>query len=154
MKHRSTFQHWDEKMLFREIWWNLHLKTLKICDSRCCDGMVRRTGRLKQRQERSEKPFYFVALPQPFFWSSQQLGSAFLLCVILAMGWGWLRQRWLWMGLPSMMMMPWGKGKGKAGLYWFDRHVARAERKNVQVYPNGNWTEMLSRTKIEGCKIM
>ena len=26
MKHRSTFQHWDERMLFLEIWWKLHWK--------------------------------------------------------------------------------------------------------------------------------
>jgi len=52
-----------------------------------------------------------------FFWSSQQLGSAFLFCVILAMGWGGYGKGGYGWGFPPMMMMPWGKGKGKAGLY-------------------------------------
>ena len=103
--------------------WNLMkfaLKTFKTCDSRCCDGMVRRTGRLKQRQERSEKPFYFVALPQPFFLVKSATRKRFSLLCDSCNGLGWLRQRWLWMGLPSndddAMGQRQGKGRPFIGL--------------------------------------
>lgn len=103
--------------------WNLMkfaLKTSKTCDSRCCDGMVRRTGRLKQRQERSEKPLYFVALPQPFFLVKSATRKRFSLLCDSCNGLGWLRQRWLWMGLPSNDDDAMGQrqGKGRPLLVW------------------------------------